>query len=437
MKLVLRKSAIFPSKGNGKKILFIILWYIFAWGMIGYFNAPKAIVYLGDLINFGTFINAIYYKRNHKNIDISMMFMGVFIFIGILSALRNLESPLLLFWGLRNNVRFFLFYYTCTIFLTERHFQYFLKIIKILFWLSLPLCIYEKYFVTYDYGTIIGDMVGGIYYGFQGVTPPFNILLVIYCTHIAIKYFDKKCGILSFIITISSAMTMAAMAELKIFVVEIVIIFLIVMIIKKKSIKTVFISATGIFAISLLVTMFVHMNGQGKDYYTAEIFSIKGMFEIVTRDSGYDGVGDLNRFSGISVLKQRYMKDDPIIKLIGLGLGNGEYARFSFFTSDFYVNYSSLHYQWFSSLFVFLETGFLGLISYLMIFVSGMIQGVRKLHRLSIDFTFYFVMVTIMLIMIFYGVTMRSEQSGFILYMILALPVALEREKKRSDNYDS
>ena len=227
------------------------------------------------------------------------------------------------------------------------------------------------------------------------------------------------------------------MDELKIFVVEIVIIFLIVMIIKKKSIKTVFISATGIFAISLLVTMFVHMNGQGKDYYTTEIFSIKGMFEIVTRDSGYDGVGDLNRFSGISVLKQCYMKDDPIIKLIGLGLGNGEYARFSFFTSDFYVNYSSLHYQWFSSLFVFLETGFLGLISYLMIFASGMIQGVRKLYRLSIDFTFYFVMVTIMLIMIFYGVTMRSEQSGFILYMILALPVALEREKKRSDNYDS
>jgi O-antigen ligase len=129
------------------------------------------------------------------------------------------------------------------------------------------------------------------------------------------------------------------------------------------------------------------------------------------------------------------MNNNLLNILFGIGLGNADYSNYSMFTSKFYNDYSFLHYQWFSSLFVFLETGMVGLISYLMIFVSAFFQGIRKMGKETSDTSFYMIMVIFMIIFVFYGIIMRCEQSGFILFMILALPTALQREKRK--NYDT
>ena len=48
--------------------------------------------------------------------------------------------------------------------------------------------------------------------------------------------------------------------------------------------------------------LFVNMNAFGRSYYTSDVFTLSRMLEIVIRDNGYDGIGDLNRLSGIKII---------------------------------------------------------------------------------------------------------------------------------------
>ena len=62
------------------------------------------------------------------------------------------------------------------------------------------------------------------------------------------------------------------------------------------------------------------------------------------------------------------------------GIGSAEYSKSNeMLTSTFYNQYGYLHYQYFTHAFVFIETGLLGLISYLMIFISSLKRGIKVL----------------------------------------------------------
>ncbi len=415
-------------KDKGVNVFFVIYWYLIAWTLIGWFGAPKILAYIGDFINLIVFFKALYYKhRNNISLD-SVLFIPIIIFllIGVMSSIVNYESIFLLIWGLRNSLRFFLFFYSCLIFNTKKSVTCFFNLITLLYWASFPLVIYQRFFITYSFNEIIGDNIGGIYHGFQGVTPPLNILIVIYVVYMMTKYFDKKISWLNLGLTIVTALIMAALAELKIFLVEFIIAAVLIFLIKKKSLKVLFMILVCGIGSSFLIYLLVKYNSNGRTYYTKEMFTLKNILEIAIRSSGYDGTGDLNRFSGFFILGERYLNKDFWKILFGIGLGNGDYSNYSLFTSNFYNIYSYLHYQWFSGLFIFLETGITGLISYVMFFITCLFEGVRKYKNLN-DSIFYIIIVIIFILMIFYGISLRSEQSGFIMFYVLSIPFCKRR----------
>lgn len=433
MKIKLKNQS-WSEMGHGARLCYyVILWYVLSAILVGFFHVPKAITYLGDAINLWLFLNAIINVKGKADGNVVLLFIVLFSIEAILSGILNCQSPLLLLWGARQNFRFFLFYFSCTIFLKKENYKFLFNIVEVLFWISLPLSFIEARLISYPAGTIIGDYVGGIYYGIQGVNAPLNIIMIIYCSKQFIDYYNRKIKFSKLAVAIAAALAMATFAELKIFLVEIVIIAAIVMIRNGVSLKTIILIIIGIVSASFIVQFFVDINGGGRSYYTRDYLSFSSMIENALRTSGYDGNGDLNRFFAIQTLTEKFFKNNILGFLMGLGLGNAEYSLgFSFLTSAFYSAYSWLHYQYFSISFVFIETGIIGIVLYFGIFVGAGMQGVKKFEKKSDTKTFFMIMCIMMLIMIFYNPSLRNEQCGYILYMVLAMPSVYS---KANENY--
>ena len=80
---------------------------------------------------------------------------------------------------------------------------------------------------------------------------------------------------------------------------------------------------------------------------------------------------------------------------------------------------------------MFIETGFIGVISYMAIFIVALIKSVTYLKKTSLG-SFVSTMIVLMLILYVYNITLRAEAGGFILFMILAIPYLYQKEKSSS-----
>ena len=416
-------------------LVYIILWNILSAVLIAFLGVPRSILYFTDALNAWLFLSA--FRSQRYSMTKQPVFLILFIVIGIMGSIINLTSPILTIWGIRQTSRYLFFFYSCAIFMTEKNIRTILKVIEIIFWISVPLCTYEGLFVTYPQGTIVGDMVGGIYYRTGSANAPLNIILVVYSVYIILWCLDGKISFKKMIITVAAGMWMAILAELKLFIVEMLVVIVVAMIISKVSWKTITLFIVGILAFNIIITGFVSINARGRSYYTNDLFSFESMIKYATRTEGYDGVGDLNRFTAIQELIDKFFRNDLFGLLFGYGIGSAEYSKSNeMLTSTFYNQYGYLHYQYFTHAFVFIETGLLGLISYLMIFISSLKRGIKVLKGTQWK-KFYMITVMIMVFLVFYNTTMRNEFCAYILYAILAIPFAVKNCNYETYNEDN
>lgn len=423
-----RKSYKTSSK-QATWVIFILLWYVFSYGLIYVFHMSRMLLYVGDVLNIIIFMLAFCQNilaKTKVNTWGTLIWMLLFSFIGIASALINRESFSLLLWGVRNNLRFFLYFYSCAVFLKMQDIDHVLHLVKIAFWISLPLCVLEQR-LPYPSGTIIGDMVGGVFWNFHGCNTPLNVIVLTTVLQVTLHYFRKQCSSMEFFATCTAAIVMAALAELKAFFIEFIIIVTIAAIESRFSGRTVLAVILGAIVISFAVSLFITYNGQGKSNY-ASVFTLQGFLEIVTRNSGYNGNGtDLNRLTGIATVSKIVFGHDLVRKLIGVGIGNAEYTEY--FVSPFYQHYSGLEYQWFQDTWIFVETGYMGLVCFALMLISVLKKAIKFMKT-----TYYGNFVTIIVLLSFllcvYNITLRSETSGYFLYMILATPYIYKKEKQ-------
>ena len=426
MTIKLRIAEFHPLRCGSDLALFVIVWNMLAAVLIGFMKFPRSILYITDLLNIYLFINAAYnvVRSRMFKIPVPLFFILVFALTGLISALVHHTSIALLLWGMRQNFRYFVFFFSCIVYLKQQDLERIIAIVRTVFWLSFPLCIYESVFVRYSADTIVGDMVGGIFYRIGSANAPLNIILVVYTAYVMTKCFAGEYPFWKMLVTTFAALIMAVLAEMKLFIIEVVVIALYSMIKNKMSVKTLVCLVFGILAFDFVVTMFVSVNARGRSYYTSDLFSLQSMVEYVTRSEGYDGVGDLNRFTAIPDLISRFFEDDVVGRMIGFGLGSAEYSKsFTALTSPFYRNYSYLHYQYFAHAFIFVETGLLGIISFTMIFVSALIKASRNLRKSPFK-NFYVLICLLVLLLLFYNTTVRDEQCAYLIYALLAIPFA-------------
>ena len=411
-------------------LLFWMWWYMLITPILIYWlGLPRMFLYFGDVLGWGlllVFIRSLFQDGRRTYICSAAKWMIILYSVfGTISAVVNTVNPLHYLWGMRNCVRQFLFFAAASMYLSIQDFLNTRRIIKIIFWLSVPLCWYETYMISYPTGTIIGDMVGGIYHGFSGVTMPLNVILILETAAILDDYFQNRIKLPRLLATMLVAIVMSGWAELKVFIVELVIIVVVQMLISKKSIKSVLVVVLGIVAFSFIITFFTEVNARGSTTY-GDMFTINGFIEYISRDTGYDGIGDLNRLSGISTLNKGILRDDVVQHIVGLGIGSAEYTNF--FNSLFYTNYSNTHYAWFQMLWVYIENGYFGVAAMFLFFCFQIVDAYRTIEDKWLR-NFVVSISVLMPVLFVYNVTMRNEVVGFYLYFILALPCIYRKEK--------
>ncbi|WMJ85815.1 hypothetical protein [Anaerocolumna sp. MB42-C2] len=393
-------------------IVYIMFITIFASMINSFIAGVHALYYTIDIANTLLFLNILYCKKYKELFKGSSKIVAIWIcfFIGyaIFISIVKIDNVGLFLWAIRNNFRYYIFFFSCILWL-KGNFKFFNNLI-----------IANFVAVLFEY-LILGkrqDWIGGIF-GFIGgdVNAPLNIFLIVITTYSVIYYLNKRESFKTFILKTASSFLIAAIAELKIFYIEFAIILLFAVLITDFTIKKIIIVLAFVLgAVVSLRMLYIVM-----PELDPEFFSISHMYLYATSHKGYTGSGDMNRFNFLSQCNEILKTKSNMIT--GLGLGNCEVATNIGWYSKFFSTYSYTHYNWLSSTFMYLELGWIGIIMYFGLFILFFIKiiqlGQNKNNLLNSQICAILALMTIVLL--FYNSSMRGDYA-YLMFYALAIP---------------
>lgn len=395
--------------------IILILPFLF-FLLMDLLHFPSGVKYICDVAWLGLLLLLmVQRKRGTASLRRCIVVVLGFLMITLVIYLTKMQSPLYYLWGVRNNFRFYVAFVACAYFLQEEDIRKYLDMFDWVFWINALVCLVQY--------TLMGkrqDYLGGIFGVERGCNAYTNIFFVIVITKSLLFYLSKRetasqCGA-----KCVAALIIAAWAELKFFFVELIVILVAAVLLTDFTWKKVMVTVGGaagiLLSAALLGKLFPEFQG---------FLSLEAMLSYATNTKGYTGRGDLNRLTVIPQISERFLTT-PLSRLVGLGLGNCDVSSFSFLTTPFYTRYSYLRYSWFSTAFLFLEMGYLGLVFFFGFFVVVYFEA-RKQAKASTntDSVLYCQMAMIVAVcaaMIgVYNSSLRTE-AGYMAYFVLSFP---------------
>ncbi len=379
-----------------------------------FFGLPSAIKYTIDV----AWVLVIILLFVRKKVALDRKFIPFLIFIGVFIAytafiyIFRFQSPFYYLWGFRNNFRFYFAFIAFCMLFVEEDAQICLKFMDVLFWVNAVVSFFQFFVLGYKQ-----DYLGGIF-GVQRGCNGYSILFFsIILSMSVLRFMNKEEKLFTCVAKCGVALIISAMAELKFFFVLFMLILLMSTILTSftwRKFIIVFICALIIsFAGSLLTEIF----GESSN------ISFERIVELVFTES-YASGEDLSRFSAIPTISNSIMTKNSQ-RLFGLGLGNCDTSSFEICNTPFFRTYSHLHYNWFSSAFLFLETGFVGLLIYLFFFVMCFVCAFNLRNKEGVN-SLYCQMAMIMsllsIVVTFYNGSLRLE-TAYMVYFVFALPL--------------
>ena len=384
---------------------------------------PSAITYLTDVIMVLAFI--LCFKRIQKSVNIARAHIQFYLIIAIVicmcfGAIANTVKPTLFVWGVRNNLRFFIFFLSCVVLLDKHDVENIFKLLLFFFWANFIITLVQYFALG-----LRQDYLGGIFGTKQGCNAYTNIFLCLILSYKVSGYFNSKVKLINLIVYIGTVLLIAVFAELKVLYVEFIVIFVIAVFSKRPDLKTTLIVLLGIvgiiFAIWLLSVY---------DPKTLAFFFDSDQIEYYLSGGGYTNSGDLNRFTAISQIYDMFFAGNWVNTLFGFGLGSCDTSSFVFLQSDFFNQYEYLHYRWFTHAWVFLEQGAIGLILLFLFFISIVVFCIkrRKTNRFYMIATLLFTVTTI--IGLIYNSALEVEACYLIAFMV-AVPFICFKQREK------
>lgn len=332
----------------------------------------------------------------------------------------HFQSAFYFLWGLRNNFRFYVFFLACVYYLNGDSVQDLFGFVNKMYCVHLAV-----FFVQFFFLGRSQDTIGGIFGTEYGCNGWLNIFHVIVVTYSLVQYLHKECSVGKCIFNCGMALVVAAIAELKFFYAEFVIILILAILLTDFTWKKVGIIVCAILGFAVSVKMLLVLFPEWSNY-----MSVRGFLAIASSDRGYTSSGDMNRLTFMGMSNRMFLKT-PLQRVFGLGLGNCDFADgFSFLTTSFYKQNSWTHYTWLSLAHMYLENGLVGLVFYLGFFVLSLITTFRYAKSTHINRS-YLILAEITAVMCIaisiYNASLRVE-CGYMLYFVLAIPHILGKE---------
>lgn len=355
-------------------------------------------------------------SRFRSETAIWMWTMGFFAF-AVLTYIFNFQSILYFLWGTRNNFLIYVAFFAYITYLDKKDVETILQRFDILFWINLVLSVFQ--FVVLR---LYQDFLGGLFGAQSGVNAGTNLFLVIVVTRSFLLFLHKKEKTMVCLAKFAGAGLIAALAELKIFYVELVLIVGLIVLLTDFSWRKVYLVAAAGVGLAIGVILLGILFPIFRNY-----FSIEGILSIVASKKGYTYEGDLNRFTAVPEITRRFLRNPKQI-LFGLGLGNCDYSdSLRMFITPFYYHFYRLNYTWFQDAIVYLELGAIGLVFLEGFFVLCAAKGrelAKRLPKYS-DYAYLTIVFSVCcVITTVYNSALRMQYAYFA-YFILAIPFIL------------
>ncbi len=406
------------------------------WLTLFIFVMPFLLSFFLDLLSLPGFLKytidiawvsvcAVMFLRKQIFIEKKISSFALAFLIGFLYVLTvyifNFQSPLYFLWGLRNNFRFFIAFIAFALFLNEDDIKTCFKFLEIMFWVNAFVVLVQFFILGYEQ-----DYLGGIF----GVGRGCNAYSIIFFSAIVGKsvlgFMNGDEKTVMCILKSGVSLIISAMAEIKFFFIIFVLILIMATVFTKfswrKFVLLLVMAVLMLFAGSALTIIF----GE------SERLTLEHIFELMTA-TNYSSSQDLGRFTAIPTISKTFLTDFKS-KLFGMGLGNCDTSQFEIFNTSFFKTYEYLHYNWFSSAFLFLETGYVGLTMYLSFFVMCFVNSLRLMKRKTADTLHCQIAMIISVICIaltWYNSSLRTE-AAYIAFFALALPLISKKQSQKN-----
>lgn len=400
--------------------LILVLPFLF-----GTFNdllgLPWGIRYVLDVAWFALLLMMIAFRDRliWNHIRTLVVWVTAFVLCTALTYLVHYQNGLYYLWGMRNNFRMYVAFFACAVFLSRQDVRDYFRLFDKLFWINVAVSLVQ--FFVFEKA---GDYLGGIFGVSAGSNGYTNMFFCIILTKSVVFYLNKQEKLSDCVWKFIAALVIAALAELKFFFAEAVLIIALAVLFTNFSWRNVLIIAGGIAGIvagaALLVKIFPGFEG---------FFSLEWMWKNAISNKGYTSSGDMNRLNAFTIINDRFLRNRGA-QLFGLGLGNCETSTVSFLNTPFFEEYGHLHYTWMSHAFLYLECGWIGLIFYYGFFAI-LYRKTQKMERnCDAAAKAYCIMTRILLVLCVlisvYNSTLRTE-AGYMMFFALAVPLSMNK----------
>lgn len=407
----------------GKKLIYFqIVFNMFVKFLIAPLGLPSLLNYVTDIVTLMLLVVII---KNTLKIFKKIRYMsaifciGLFSLVVVLGALYNGVPPTLFVWAIRNTFRFFVFFVACIVILEPEDVSRIFSMLYAFQYLNIVLCLYEYFILGYKQ-----DYLGGLFGVEKGCNGGLNLyfcLLVIYGIS---GYLSKKVNLYRLTFIVASTLLLSALAELKFFYVEFVIIVAMCLFLAKPTVKLFFLILASLVFLQIALMIL-------EKIFPEQYAVLMDFNELMKYFSSTEGGYKISRGQAFSRINQLFFHDDLMLNLFGFGFGNCEMSQF--FTSDFFLAYEGYHYRAFAHAMIFLETGFIGLTTYILFYVDCIRYSLANLKILSKHRDHIIIVIVlsfIMVINLWYNMALRIEYA-YMLYFVLAI-VAIDRKTEKS-----
>lgn len=336
----------------------------------------------------------------------------LFFLIGSVSALIHGVSGTLYLWGIRNIFRYIIFSISVISLINLDDVLKFMRVVVGLYWINACVCLIQ--FFAFGYRA---DYVGGIFGVVQGCNGVLSVFINFVLAYVLSQYLSNKTSFTYLVVTVISYFVVVALSETKGNFIFFILIVALEVMIAKKNLKT--------FTIVLGSVLAIILGLQALSYFFPGAVDILLDFEKAQQymDATFYGRVTFTRNGMFAVANEYFFKDNWLLNTIGYGMGACEHSVY--FTSDFFRMYGNMHYRNYGMAMILLETGYLGLVVYCLIFFALFLFA-QKLKRIVSDelntillaaqaYTIFALAFT------YYGYTMLAD-AGYFAWFVMTIP---------------
>lgn len=353
-----------------KIVCFILFWTIISDALVAELGMSSSIQYLND---FAWVILLLYIIKNKfwmrlKNQGFSAVLyaIGAYVSICYLSAILNFVDPLLVIWASRNLIRFIVFFLSVVVFLKEDDISKLFDKLYLIQIVSFVIALYQYYILGLHM-----DTLGGIFGHGNGAA--LNTFQAMIFAYFLCGYLQKKQPAYKVAIILITSLLIAALAEEKAYFVYLIVVVAGSVILNRPSFKTVVIVTAVLCAVPIGINILATVN----DSWNLEVLT-NSTRALEYLDTSYG----LSRTNPFPQIQSRFFENSLLKEFLGIGFGASENcAASSIFTSDFYNRYAYLQYFDFTHQKKFLETGYLGFGSFLLMIIMCIVTPWKNFRR--------------------------------------------------------